>query len=527
MKSFLYLYQKILKNRILKALKRPVTYILAVIVILYVFMIFSNLGTLVREFHLGNPQSLAVILSVLIFFVLPADFISYSKRKGLLFRQAHVHFIFPAPVNPKQVLLFAGIKNLVINVLLSVLIAFFGLLYFHVGVLQMLLYVIMYLVLENVLEGSMMILCYGNERLPEGFFKALTAVCYGLMAVFVGVAVYMMAQQGPSFGVIVDYLSHPVIQAIPVVGWNIAMIRLIFVGPTVLNVICTILFFLSTLVLFVLACRARCVGEYYEDAAKFADDYEVLRARQKKGVSGISIGKKKKFRKAEVEYKGVYAKAIFYRQLLEYKKSRFFIFGFHTVVSLIVGVGIAVLAIFTDFFDAMNTGKIFIIPGLMAYIVFIFSAYPTKWSRELENPYTFLIPDSSFKKLWYATKMEHIRAAVDAVLIALPGAFAIGLTPIQTLLNILFYVALMANKLYYYMLADVLIGSLLGNTGRSLVKLLLQCIVIGIAVVAAALAGTLFSIEAGLAALILVTLLFTFLGALGASVSFNKMEVTE
>ena len=317
------------------------------------------------------------------------------------------------------------------------------------------------------------------------------------------------------------------IQAIPVVGWNIAMIRLIFVGPTVLNVVCTILFFLSTLVLFVLACRARCVGEYYEDAAKFADDYEVLRARQKKGVSGISIGKKKKFRKAEVEYKGVYAKAIFYRQLLEYKKSRFFIFGFHTVVSLIVGVGIAVLAIFTDFFDAMNTGKIFIIPGLMAYIVFIFSAYPTKWSRELENPYTFLIPDSSFKKLWYATKMEHIRAAVDAVLIALPGAFAIGLTPIQTLLNILFYVALMANKLYYYMLADVLIGSLLGNTGRSLVKLLLQCIVIGIAVVAAALAGTLFSIEAGLAALILVTLLFTFLGALGASVSFNKMEVTE
>ncbi len=527
MSSFFYLYKKILKNNIKKALKRPVTYILLVIIFFYVIAVFGSLGTMIQEFNMDNPKSLAVILSILIFFILPSNFISYSKRKGLLFRKADVHFVFPAPVNPKHVLLFAGSRNLLINGLLAVAIAVFGLLYFHAGVLPMLIYIILYLVLENVLEGSMMILCYGNERLPERFFKVLTVICYSLMAVFVVVALSMMVKEGASFHVVTEILSHPVTQAIPVVGWNIAMIRLIFVGPSALNLVCTVLFLVSTFGLFVLAYRAKCVGEYYEDAAKFADDYEELRANRKKGIAGASLGKKKKFRKAEVEYKGVYAKAIFYRQLLEYKKSRFFIFGFNTVVSLIIGVGITALAIFTDFFTDMGTGRIFVIPGIMAYIIFIFSGYATKWSKELENPYTFLIPDSSFKKLWYSTKMEHIRAIVDGILIAVPGAFALGLTPVQTVLNILFYVALMANKLYYFMLADVLIGNLLGNTGRSLVKLLLQSIAIGIAATAAVLSGILFGIEAGFAMMILFTVLFTFLGALGASAAFGKMEVME
>lgn len=527
MRSFFYLYEKTIKNRVKKALKKPVTYIFTLFIIGYIVMVASSLGMMIEEFHVNNPQSLSVILSALIFFILPSNLISYSKRKGLLFRPADVHFVFPAPVNPKQVLLFAGIKNLAINVLLVLFVGAMGIIYFHTGVLKMLIYVLLYLVLENVLEGSMMILCYGNEKLPERFFKVLTVICYVLMAVFVVAAAAMMMKEGPSFKVISDYLSLPVIQIIPVVGWNIAMIRLIFVEATALNIVCTALFLVFTLVLFVLAFRAKCVGEYYEDAAKFADDYEELRVNKKKGIATISMGKKKKFKNAQVEYKGAYAKAIFYRQLLEYKKSRFFIFGFQTLVSLIVGIGIAVMAVLTDMAADNDASKIFVIPGIMAYIIFISSGYATKWSRELENPYTFLIPDGSIKKLWYSTKMEHIRAVADGILITLPGAVAMGLTPVQTVLIILLYVCLMANRLYYFMLADVLIGTVLGTTGRSLVKLFLQGIAIGIAVLAAVVGGMLLGLEAGFLIMIVVTLVFTLLGALGAATSFEKMEIME
>ena len=163
----------------------------------------------------------------------------------------------------------------------------------------------------------------------------------------------------------------------------------------------------------------------------------------------------------------------------------------------------------------------------MAYIVFIFSGYATKWSKELENPYTYLIPDSSFKKMWYATKIEHIRAIVDGVLMAVPGAVVMGISPVLTVLFVLLYVCLMANKLYYFMLADLIIGQLLGTAGRSVVKVFLQGIVIGIAAMAAVIGGIFLGIEVGFAIMIVVTLVLTFLGALIAATSFNKMEVTE
>ena len=44
---------------------------------------------------------------------------------------------------------------------------------------------------------------------------------------------------------------------------------------------------------------------------------------QKKGIVNVSMGKKKKFREAQISYKGAGAKAIYYRQLLEYRKTKY------------------------------------------------------------------------------------------------------------------------------------------------------------------------------------------------------------
>lgn len=527
MKGLVYLYQKSIINRIKRALKKPVTYIFLVFIVLYAIAVIGSFGTLIEELQIGNSQSLAVILSSMIFFLLPANFISYSRRKGLLFKKSDIHFIFPSPVNPKVPILFTGMLNLWINLGLVLFTAFMGIRYFHVNPLQMLLYAILYLIFENLLEAGMMILCYGNETLPKRFFTVLTGICYGIMALFIIVAILLMAKRGFAFSIFTEYLELPIIQMIPIIGWNIAMIRMVFVGPTLLNIICTLLFLISSTAIFLLALKSKCVGEYYEDAATFADNYAKLKERKQKGIVDVSMGKKKKFKKANIEYKGGGAKAIFYRQILEYKKTKFFIFGFNTLISFVIGVGLAVLAFTTDMESEFGVNKIFIIPGVMAYIIFILSSYATKWSQELENPYTFLIPDNSLKKLWYATKIEHIRAIVDGFLMAVPGAIVMGLSVVQTLLIVLLYVCLMANKLYYFMVADFLIGRLLGNIGRTLVKLFLQGIAIGISVGAAVVGGIFLGVEAGFAIMIVATFVFTFFGALIAALSFEKMEVID
>lgn len=527
MSSFLYLFCHTFKNRIRKALKKPATYVLAVFIVLYVFMIFQSLGGLTEDFQVNTPRHMAMLLSLLIFFILPSNLISYSKRKGLLFQQADVHFLFPAPLNPKMVLLYVGIKNLLINILLGILVAVFGMLYFHTTLLQTMIYVITFIVTENVLEGSIMVLCYGNEKLPERVFVVLPILMYALMGIFVvvGIAVFWRAGNISAIG---TYLSLPVIQLVPLVGWNIALIRLIFVGPTVINLVGTVLFLLTTVILFFFAYRVECVGAYYEDAAKFADDYVALKQNRKKGYMSdtLTVGKKKKYKKATISYKGTYAKAIYYRQMLEYKKNKMFIFSFYTIFCLVLGIAMAVFFSYTDVITD-ETARLFVIPGIMAYIVFIFSGYNTKWSKELENPYTYLIPDSNVKKMWYATKMEHIRALVDGILLALPGSIVLHLNPLQFVCIVLLYVCLLANKLYYYMLADLIIGNVLGNLGRTLIKMLIQMIAITIAAAGALVGGIIFGPTAGLALMVLFTFLVTMAGALIASFGFEKMEVMD
>lgn len=528
MKGLIYLYQRTIANRIKKALKRPVTYIMGIFVLFYIVMVYNSFNMMIEDGSFNSPDNLVTILSITIFWLFPANLISYARRRGLLFRPSEVHFVFSSPVSPKMVLMFAGVKSFSINIILGFVIVAAGLMWFEAGIGQVLVYFLFFVVFESILEASAIIFCYGNERLSEKFFKGLVAAMYLFMGVILAIAVYLMITREPSFGLLQEFFAMPVIQMVPVVGWNVAVTRLIFLGVDTVNVIGMTLFLVSTLLMFLAAWRMTCTGEYYEDAMKFADEYQTRREKQKKGVASVPwLEKRRKFKQASVEYKGSYAKAIYFRQMLEYKKNPTFIFGWNTLLCLGLGILIGAIGYFNDAVRELGPGKVFIIPGVASYVTFIFSGYATKWSKELENPYTYLIPDTPLKKMWYATKIEHFRAIADGILITLPGAVIFGIGPALTALTVLLYVCLQANRLYYGMLSDALIGNILGSAGRNLVKVLFQGLAMVIAMIAAIAAGILISVEAGFAAMIVVMGLLTFAGAAAASVSFTRMEVLD
>lgn len=527
MKGLIYLYQRTIANRIKKALKRPRTYMWGIIFILYAAMMYSSFYFVISDTKIATPANLVTVLSCIILVVLPSNVISYSKRHGLLFRPSEAHFVFQAPVSPKLILMFAGVKSFMGNIVIGIAITIGGIYWFHAGVGQMLMYFLFFVVFESILEASIIIFCYGNERLHERFFKGLTIIMYLFMAVMVGIGVYLLMTREMEFAVIREYLAMPVIQLIPIVGWNIAVAHLIFLGPNVVNVTGALLFLAATLIMLAAAVKMKCSGEYFEDAAKFAEEYQAKRKEaQKKGYASLGFGKKKKYRDATVEYKGSYAKAIYFRQMLEYKKNKTFIFGWNTL--LCFGIGILIAIVCGSRMDgSAGPERVFIIPGVAAYVVFLFSGYATKWSKELENPYTYLIPDSPLKKVWYSTKIEHIRAIVDGIFITAPGAVMMRISPLFTVFTIILYVCLMANRLYYGMLADAMIGKSFGSTGRTILKMALQGIAIGIAIMVAVIGYFLAGLEVGFFLMILVMAALTFAGAAGASVSFMKMEVLD
>lgn len=484
MKALAYLFRRTMVNRIRQALRKPITYFYLVLLLFYAFLLPFSLQTMLEELRMNSPEGMAALFTVFAFWIIPANIISYAKRKGLLYRRSDSHFLFPAPVSPKLILLFAHVKTLPVNLILNFFLVLCGFLVFGMSWQQMLFYLLFSGVVENLLEGGLMLLAYGAEELTEKHRSLLVKAAYGLMGLLVlaGVAAYL--KNGLSMKAVLDFLHSDAVQMVPLVGWYVAVIHLLFVGPTAVNVVCSLLYLALTALVLWAAVKMRCTGEYFEDAEKFADDYEEALSKRRRGQTDASLRRPGKVGKARVAYKGKGARAIFYRQLLEYKKNRFFIFDLNTVGSLIGSGGIAFLFYQEGGFGGFND---FILPAAMAYLILIFSAYTGKWGKELRMPYTFLIPDNPFRKLFYSTAMQLIQAFVNGCLFVIFPALVMDLPFSTAALSVLGYCLLSACKLYTLTVSEAAVGNVLGNVGKQLFQMFILGLVITAAVFGAVL----------------------------------------
>ncbi len=376
--------------------------------------------------------------------------------------------------------------------------------------------------MELALEVAIMVFLYTNDSLPD---KLMKGICIAIKVFLIGftlLIVLYFRKNGMSVESAFAFIDWEVLQMIPVMGWQIAMYRLILLGPTLLNVICSCLYTATVILAVAAVRRMRCDGGYYEEAAKFADDYAELKQRQKNGEAVFSIGgKKKKFRQVRERISAKGAKAIFYRQRLEYKKEKFFIFSKVTLIAVVI----AFFLCYTLRETAMESGvaEMFLL-GVIAYMSIVMSGYLGKWENELKSPYLYLIPDTPLKKLWYATLMEHVKALVDGSVICIPVGIFWHMEPVYVVFCILIYAVLQADRLYTKVIAQCLVGEIFGKTGQNLLRICIQFALLGMGAGVAVLVG--IFINTGLIFPILLAYSVMVTAAMGflASLRFETME---
>lgn len=484
MHALLYMTGRSFRNRLKKAFKKPLTYVAIVICVLYGAMIIAGWAALASNGGTNLIQIFVYILTIVIYFFFCANFISYAKLKGIIFQKSHSHLIFPAPISPKIILLYGAAKNFIVNFVIYLLVSLVGITIFHLSFVKALFLFFILFACETMFEGGLIVFLYAKEEKYNFLVKIICRCIYVLIGVIALIVVFYIKENGVSFSSVEAVFHLPALQMVPVAGWGVAAVRLILTGPTLLNVIGTILYIVSSVAMFLVAYRMKCTGSYYEDAAKFADDYAEMKSKSKKGEMVLSVGAKKHYRKAHMKLKGSGAKAIFEKQLLEYRKEKYFIFSGTTVFS----VAAALLAIFVfGIPESVPPGLSLI--GIMAYVIFISAGYLGKWGKELSNFYIYLIPDSAAKKLWYATAMEHVKALVDGTIMAVSVGIAWRIPVWQVILSILIYVVLQASRLYVKILSECILGNTFGSTAKSLFAMLLQGGVIGAGIGIAALLG--------------------------------------
>ena len=522
MKALIYLTKRSFINNLKRALTKPSTLIALIFGIVYgVFIIFS-LGIMAIGVHIDSAKGLLAILTVWSIYEIFGNFLGYSSRKGIIFRPGHAHFVFTAPIDPKLVLISSAWMNYLLSIIVWILIGIGSMTVFRIPILSAVVILLAGCVLELAFEVSVMIFLYTNDRVPEKVMKGIRmGIKIFLIACALAVILYFR-KNGLTLDSVWTLLDMPGLQMIPALGWQIAIYRLILLGPTTLNVICSLLYLVMAAVSVMAAIRMKCDGGYYEEAAKFADDYADLKKRQKNGemVFGLS-GKKRSFRRVREKIAGKGAQAIFYRQLLEYKKERFFIFDKITLISIILAF------IFSyglsDSAADSGAGQLFLL-GVVAYVSLVMSGYLGKWESELKNPYLFLVPDTPLRKMWYATLMEHIKAFVNGCIICIPIGIFWHVDPVDIIFCILIYVVIQADRLYTTVLAQCLLGNVFGKTGQNVLRMFIQITLLGVGAAVAVIVGIFVNMDFIFPIVLIYSMMVTVAMGILASLRFDTME---
>lgn len=520
MKALWYISKRSFINSMKKSLKKPATYLIILLILVYIG-IFGGMAVGWKMSGVFiSKQALVTIFTGWTLFTFFSNFVTYAKKKGIIFKPGHAHFVFTAPIGPKSILIMGAVKNYATS-LIGTIIFFIGELYiFELGIATSFFLSFGMFILEMVFEASLIVFLYANEKLSPQFITWLCRCIYVFMAAIVLVGFLYFRKKGVNVETIIAFADYPVIQMIPLVGWNISVYRMVLLGATGLNTVCSILYLLSVVSMFLIAYKMKCTGEYYEEAAKFADDYVEFYKKSKSGEMVFSVGHKKKFKQgAVVEYKATGAKAIFYRQLLEYKKERFFIFGGMTVIAAAVAFGVIKWLGMPEDFPAEAA-----LLGILAYVIFCATGYTGKWEKELKNPYLYLIPDTSIKKLWYSTAIEHIRSFIDGCIMVIPIGVAWKISAYKIVMSIFIYVILQANKLYMRVFVEAVIGESLGVTGKGIIYMLFQSAVLGVGGVLGAVGAMLINMNALYPILGIYCIMIIVLIAFLASSKFDQME---
>jgi len=142
--------------------------------------------------------------------------------------------------------------------------------------------------------------------------------------------------------------------------------------------------------------------------------------------------------------------AIFYKHMLEKKRSSRFLFVDTYTVLAAAGAGIAAYLMDMEF-------SVYIILGILVYIQF-FMTILGRLADELSKPFLYMIPEKSIRKVAAASLTTLIKPCIDAVIIFTVVCILSGTSPLLNLFLALAYASSGAIFVSYTLLCQRVFG---------------------------------------------------------------------
>lgn len=468
MKPLLYIFGKSFKNTLKELKRKPFILILYILILIFVIgMIVITFIMPTQSMNRGTPEAFEAIIMTALFFFFYISLTKGVENGASFFRMSDVNMVFTSPISPKKVLLYGFINQLVISLVFAVFVSFqipnlknnfpiknYGLIIIYLTIIVL----IAMLQLSGILIYS---IASRNATIRIWFKRGVNIA----MVLLLGGFLINLYELKDLFKAGVRYLSSPFFEYIPIIGWFKVVLSASVNGINKEFYLCC--GFLIAAFAFLLFVLYKVNTDYYEDVLAATEKKESLLSAKREGKN-VSMYANSKLRKISQGYSSKGVKAIFYRQILEHRKTGFLFINKTTLILCVFGIASKF------FFPGANikTSLYFTI-----YMLFFFGVQG-KWAMEVSKPYIYLIPGSSMTKVFYATLSDNLKNVVDGLLLFTAAGIVFGANIFTILLSAIAYTTYGAIFVYTDVVSRRFLGEVHSQVLSIFIKLFVSIFVI-------------------------------------------------
>ena len=432
-----------------------------------------------------TPQEIAAIKTyveagVMIVFlaILLWGMYSGSKDGTDIFQMADVNLLFTAPMKPQSVLMFRLSFQMVATVFASIYLVFqIPNLVVNMGlgasaVVAIFAGWILLLVFQRLMIVLTYTVCTTHEKLKPYVFPLIVGIVV-LLGMIAG-GTYLANGQNLLEAAHMTFASHW-LRYLPVIGWYKGMIMCAVNGELFPFLVYLGLLLVSVAVLIFAIWHMK--ADFYEDALASAGKRAQMLEAAKEGrvIAGKAHAKKQQ---KEGNLKGWGASVFFTKEI--YCRKRTAKFGIITntmLFYLLVSVGISLFCV-----RIMEVSG-FLVPGCILFFVLFFRNMGNPIAQETARNWLFLVPENPYKKVFFGVLAGTSLCAMDLLPALVVSALLLHEKPGIMLLWYLTY--LVADFMFSEvgLLLEALVPASAMDTVKSMIQILLRCIILVIVAV--------------------------------------------
>lgn len=478
MRALAFMLRRSLKNMLLDLLHHPARLIgyLFVAAMLLFSMLSQALSPAEAGEALDGPADIRLLegiyLGILLLVMVPSLLMG-AKSGASIFNLSDVHFAFVSPIRPKTLLAYGLVKQagasllamLFLTVYGGMMVGIFGISAgFAAGLLAA-------FAASLVMAQFLAMLIYSCTNGRPARARAVRGIVFGLLLaalVFLG---WKLTQEPLSTDSAFAAISSPVLTLLPFAGWMKGLLFALGGGEWA-----AALFYGGLLAASLVAggvLFARVEVDYYEDVLQTAEKTTAARTAMREGTQTAALPWKRKTRVGKTGLDGgAGASAFFYRHWREEQRLHRLPLVSGTLLILLIA-GLFLSVVMTAGEEPVSPDVILMVTTLIGVYLQLFFTSSGRLSQELQKPWLYLVPASSFQKLLWASMTSFLRPLVDSVIALSLIALIAGADVLVALMCVLVY----TTCSWLFNAANVLFMRVFGKRGTQGLLLFLYLMV--------------------------------------------------